>query len=366
MKSLKKVYTPILFLLILVVLGACSAESDLLLDWSDQHISYEGRIDTSRTHGAELYWPGTSIKINFEGEAIEAMLEESRGENYYNVILDDELMFILRPDLAQGYHLLASELSPGPHTLELFKRTEWDRGKTSFYGFRIKGDAKVLPKSPEKKRKIEFYGNSITAGYAVEDNSGGDSPDSTYTNNYLSYAALIARHYNAQYHCTAKGGIGINISWFPLIMPEVYDRINPEDHESQWDFSRYQPDIVVINLMQNDSWLVHMPEHKEFVSRFGEESPDETTLINAYQLFVTNIRMHYPGARIICALGNMDATSKGSVWPDYVTRAVANLGDSAIYTHFVPYKETPGHPSISEQQDMANSFIRFIDENIEW
>jgi hypothetical protein len=149
-------------------------------------------------------------------------------------------------------------------------------------------------------------------------------------------------------------------------MPEVYDRINPEDPGSQWDFTRYQPDIVIINLMQNDSWLVHMPDYEEFISRFGEEAPDEAAITEAYELFVANIRKQYPGARIICALGNMDATREGSPWPDYVIRAVDNLDDPAIYTHFVPYKETPGHPSISEQEDMANSFIRFIDENIDW
>ena len=70
------------------------------------------------------------------------------------------------------------------HTIEIFKRTEWDRGKTSFYGFQIKGNPKLLHKSEPPKRKMEFYGNSITAGYAVEDTSGKDSPDSTFTNNY--------------------------------------------------------------------------------------------------------------------------------------------------------------------------------------
>ncbi len=252
------------------------------------------------------------------------------------------------------------------HTVELFKRTEWDRGNGEFYGFRIGGKAKVLPKSPAKKRKIEFYGNSITAGYAVEDFSGDDSPDSTYTNNYLSYSAILARHYDAEYRCICKSGIGITISWFPVIMPEIYDRLNPEDPQSFWDFSLYQPDIVVINLMQNDSWLVNMPDHEEFQHRFVDKAPDEVAIIKAYQLFVANIRKQYPQAQIICALGNMDATREGSLWPDYVTQAVSNLMDDRIYTHFVSYKNTPGHPTITEQEDMALSFIDFIDEHIDW
>ncbi len=83
---------------------------------------------------------------------------------------------------------------------------------------------------------------------------------------------MIARHYDAEYHCTCKSGIGITISWFPVIMPEIYDLLNPEDPQSIWDFSLYQPDVVVINLMQNDSWLVNLPDHEEFQVRFGEAS----------------------------------------------------------------------------------------------
>lgn len=356
----------ILILVTILALSGCEGDKEIFVAYSDPGISYEGRIDTSRIEAAELFWSGTSIKINFRGTSIEALMRESRGDNYYNVILDDGVPFILRPDTLKKYHLLASNLSPDRHCVELFKRTEWDRGKGEFYGFRIKGRAKAGEKSPPKKRKIEFYGNSITAAYAVEDFSGEDSPDSTFTNNYLSYAAIVARHYNAEYHCICKSGIGINISWFPTIMPEIYDLLNPEDPQSKWDFSLYQPDLVIINLMQNDSWLVNMPEHEEFQARFGEVAPDEQAIIEAYRKFVSDLRIHYPESHIICALGNMDATREGSPWPEYVKKAVAGLDDKKIHTHFVPYKNSPGHPTIGEQKEMAQSFIAFIDEHIDW
>lgn len=350
----------------LLIVSSCKVDREIFVSYSDPGIMYEGRIDSSRIEAADLYWSGSSIKINFQGDSIAALMRESRGDNYYNVIIDEDEFFILRPDTIKQYYTLASGLAPGKHTVELFKRTEWDRGRGEFYGFRIGGKARVEQRLPAKKRKIEFYGNSITAGYAVEDFSGADSPDSIFTNNYLSYAAILARHYDAQYHCTCKSGIGITISWFPTIMPEIYDLLNPEDPQSSWDFSLYQPDLVIVNLMQNDSWLVNMPGHQEFKARFGDLAPNEEAIIKAYQLFVANIRKHYPHAPIICALGNMDATREGSQWPAYVTQAVANLRDDRIYTHFVAYKDSPGHPTISEQEDMASSFIKFIDEHIDW
>lgn len=345
---------------------ACSKKQELFVDYSNPQIAYSGRIDTTHNKAAELYWSGTSIRFNFEGESISALLDDERGDNYYNIIIDNDSLYVLRPDTSKKFYFLAEGLTEGKHTLEIFKRTEWDRGKTSFYGFRIQGNAKILPGPSPRKRKIEFYGNSITAGYAVEDFSGKDSPDSIYTNNYLSYAAITARHFDAEYTCICKSGIGIMISWFPLTMPEMYNRLIPEDSASRWDFSLYTPDIVVINLFQNDSWLVNMPDRTEFKATFGTKAPDDEYIINSYRKFVRSVRKEYPRAHIICALGNMDATQEGSKWPQYIELAIAQLNDPEIYTHFFPYKNTGGHPTIKEQEEMANSLIRFIDENIKW
>ncbi|MFT6731617.1 MAG: hypothetical protein ACJA1H_002960, partial [Glaciecola sp.] len=236
----------------------------------------------------------------------------------------------------------------------------------SFYGFKLNKGAKILPKSLSKNRKIEFYGNSITAGYAIEDTTGKDSPEGTFTNNYLSYAAITARHYDAKYKCICRSGIGITVSWIPQIMPEIYDRLNPLDPNSKWNLSADEPDIVVVNLFQNDTWLVNLPEHKEFKKRFGTKAPSEKEIINAYQQFVGNLRNHYPKANIICTLGSMDAAKEGSKWKEYIKIAVANLDDKKMHTHFMPYLKSKGHPTINDQQTMAKSLIEFIDNNIEW
>ena len=354
------------FLLLSLLLIGCSAKKELFVSVSNSNITYSGRIDTSNGELVGLNWPGSSIKINFEGESIAALLEDESGDNYYNVILDNDSLIILKPETTKQYHLLASNLSKGPHTIEIFRRTEWGSGQTDFYGFKIMSNAKLLDKSASKKRKIEFYGDSITAGLAVEDTSGRDRSDSIFTNNYATYAALTARYFDADYQCICKSGIGMTVSWDPLIMPELYDRLTPTDSKSHWDFSLYRPDIVVVNLFQNDTWLVNLPEHPEFINRFGDKTPDEAFLINAYQKFIAGLRVHYPDAHIICSLGSMDATKPGSVWPGYVETAVANLADTNIYTHFMPYEESTAHPSVQQQQNMADSLIQFIETTIVW
>jgi lysophospholipase L1-like esterase len=156
------------------------------------------------------------------------------------------------------------------------------------------------------------------------------------------------------------------ISWFPLIMPEMYDRLDPTDSTSKWDFTKYTPDVVVINLFQNDAWLVLKPDHPQFKARFGDKAPGPDQIITAYRNFVKSIREKYPQAKIICALGTMDAARKDAPWFGYIQKAVAELNDKNIYTHNMGYKNTGGHPSAKEQAAMAKDLISFIDQTIKW
>jgi len=361
---MKKVH--VLFLLLSFLFMSCSGKKEIIISSSSSDINYSGRIDLSNDEVASLSWPGSSIKINFEGESISALLSDETGDNYYNVIIDNDSLFVLRPENKKQYYLLASNLSKGPHTVEIFRRTDWGSGLTNFYGFKININAKVLAISLPKKRKIEFYGDSITVGAAVEDTSGKDLNDTKYINNYATYSAITARHFDANYHCIARSGISVTVSWDPLIMPEIYDRLVPTDSTSKWDFSLYRPDIVVVNLFQNDSWLVHLSDHPEFIKRFKNKTPSEAFLVNAYQQLISKLRSHYKDASIICTLGSMDATKDGSLWPGYVKKAVANLKDENIYTHFMQYEKSTAHPNVQQQKNMANSLIKFIETTIDW
>lgn len=353
-----------ILILTCALFGVANAQTKFI-PYNNQSIYYEGRI-TKKPDAAEFSWPGTSATVLFKGTNISAILKDGDTANYYNVIVDDKDIHKIHTDTLKHSYVLASGLPEGKHKVQLFKRTEWDKGKTWFYGFETSQNTKILPAAIPKKRKIEFYGNSITCGYAMEDSSGNDSWHGYFENNYLSYAAITARYFDAQYFCISKSGIGIMVSWFPLIMPEMYDRLDATDSTSKWDFTKYTPDLVVINLFQNDSWIVKMPEHEQFKYRFGTKAPEENFIIASYRHFVETIRNKYPDASIICVLGSMDATKEGSPWPGYIRTAVEQLHDLKIYIHFFKYKNTDGHPKVAEQKAMANSLIEFIENNIKW
>lgn len=353
-------------LAVLLLLIAQAGFSQKLIVPTNDRLAYMGRVDV-KNDKTEMYWPGTSVTLNFKGTDVKVVLQTKGNAYFYAIVDHDEAKAIkIHPDSARKTYPIASGLAKGKHTVQLVKLTD-NTTINSFYGFELNDKAKVLKPQKAKKRKIEFYGNSITAGHGVDVPMGQpDSGAPINFNNYWTYGARTARHFDTQYSCIARSGIGLMVSWFPAIMPEIYNRINPNDPGSHWEFSRYQPDVVVINLCQNDQWLVNQPDHEQFKARFGTTKPDEQTIIKAYQDFLTSIRKAYPNASIICALGNMGITQSGSPWPGYVDKAVHDFGDAKIYTHFFAYKNTPGHPKAPEQKAMADDLIKFIDEHITW
>jgi lysophospholipase L1-like esterase len=363
MTELKKYMIKYFYPVLLLTLQATAQTT--IIKSNDPHIHYMGRVIQTDS-ATQLSWSATTVAINFKGTGVKVKMKDERGENFYNVVIDGKVTSKLHPDSTIQSYTLATGLAKGNHTLQLFKRTEWAMGKTWLYHFELEGNTSILSAPATKKRKIEFYGNSITCGYAVEDSSGKDRGTGPYENAYVSYASIAARFFNAEYHVVAKSGIGVLVSWFPLIMPEMYDRVEATDPDRKWDFNNFSPDVVVINLFQNDSWIVLKPEHEQFKARFGDKAPDRKTIVSAYSDLVKQIRTKHPKAEIICALGNMDATKKGSPWPGYVKETVAELHDAKIHTLIFPYKNTPGHPNGKEQQRMANDLISYISKTLKW
>ena len=338
--------------------------AQVLVKGNDTRIHFMGRV-LSSADNTQLQWSGTSAKFNFNGSGVKVTLKDERGGNFFNVLIDDKVTKIIRLDKDQKEYTLAENLPAGNHSVELFKRTEAENGKTWLQQFTLNTGAKVLPAPETKKRKIEFYGNSITCGLAMADTVKGPNGDE---NNFLAYGAITARHFNAEYSCIARSGIGIVVSWFPVIMPEVYDRLDETDPNSKWDFSKYTPDIVVTDLGQNDSWIVQQPANNQYKARFGAAGATEDVIVTGYVNFINTIRAKYPKAKIIVGLGSMDATKSGSPWPGYVEKALKKINSKDVYSVMFPYNVNSGqaHPSVAEHKKMADQLIAFIDQNIKW
>ncbi len=336
--------------------------ASVMVGADNPQLQYTGRIDFADRARPVLSWPGTSIAANFTGSSLSITLDDQLGKNFFNVFIDDKPVVI---EAAQGSktYAVASGLQPGAHRLLITKRTEGEEGSTLFKGLELADGGQLLAPPPRKQRRIEFFGDSITSGMGNE--SPDDGPDHLLKdkNNYMSYASITARALDAEAHITSQSGIGIMISWFPFTMPDFYDQLNAVgNNDSKWDFSSWTPDVVVVNLFQNDRWLIDREKRLS-------PMPTDEQRIQAYKTFVQKVRTLYPRAYIVCALGSMDAVQEGSKWPGYVRTAVDQMrdgGDQRIDTIIFPWNGFGGHPRVKQHQYNAGLLTDFIRKKVGW
>lgn len=356
----------VLATLLAILLHAAPAMAGTAIGPDDTRLQYTGRIDFSKPAAPVISWPNTSIAGRFSGTSLALRLDDQHGKNYFNLFLDGDLASPLVIEAKQGAasYLVAQRLAPGAHSFLLTKRTEGEEGATVFRGLELDDGATLLAPGPRPARRIEFFGDSITSGMGNEGAFNGRDDLGKDKNSFLSYAAIAARRLDAEVHLTSQSGIGVMVSWFPFTMLDFYDQLSAVgDNDSQWDFRRWTPDVVVINLLQNDNWLIGR-DHRL------QPEPSDAQRIEAYRAFVARIRQRYPQAYIVCALGSMDATRPGSPWPGYVTAAVARQrrenGDRRIATLFLPFSGYGQHPRVRHHQANAARLAAFIGEKMGW
>lgn len=347
------------------ILAAAPAWAAERIAPTDPQLQYTGRIDTGNSRGAVLSWPGSAVAGTFTGTSLSIVLDDARGMNYFNVYVDGarQLPVILQLDKGEKSYLVANGLAPGRHTFRLVKRTEGEEGATVFRGLVLDDGAGLAAPPPRPRRRIEFFGDSVTSGMGNEAPDAGSDEHGKDKNIERSYAGIAARQLGAEAHFTSQSGIGVMVSWFPFTMPDFYDQLDAVgDNDSRWDFGRWTPDVVVVNLMQNDSWLIDR-------ERKLQPIPGDAERIAAYGAFIARLRAVYPKAYIVCALGSMDATRPGSPWPGYVTAAVNRLraaGDRRIDTLFFPFTGYEKHPRVAQHQANADLLSDFVRKRMGW
>ncbi|OJJ14219.1 hypothetical protein BKI52_43915 [marine bacterium AO1-C] len=373
MKSKATSIKLLLFLLCLSLTKAAIAQNVQFIEADASGLDYFGRINYSNPKMPEFYWPGTSVELRFRGSSfVNVLLEDEKGKNYFNIILNgnSNKPTVLHCKKGKGKYQVLKGLDPRQtYRVTIFKRTETDEGHTKFAGVELSQGAQVMLVKRKRRPRIEFYGNSITVGMGNEDLSGRKNTNPAFKNNYLSYAAITARELRLEYRCIAKSGIGVMVSWYDMIMPEMYHRLHPEKADSRHDFTDWTPDIVVVNLFQNDSWLVNMPGDPNHKKRFAKGKPQPQQIVQAYVNFIRSLRKVYPKAHIVCTLGSMNAVQYGKPWKGYIAQAVTQMKqqhrDQKLHTVFFAYNNRRfGHPVVADHRKMANQLKKYIQEKI--
>jgi len=247
-------------------------------------------------------------------------------------------------------------LSDGEHTVLICKDTESNIGYIDFIGFKCE---KLLSLPAKPKRKIEYFGDSITSGTGMDLSVIPCGQGQWYDqhNAYMSYGPLTSRSLDAQWQLTALAGVGMVHSCcnMNVVMPQIYDKVFLRSDAILWNFDRYTPDVVTICLGQNDG-----------------PKQDSAVFCSAYVNLVKAIRSHYPKADIICLTSPMGDSTLTAVLKKYLAAITANINaarDKKVYKYFFSkqyHKGCGGHPDLDEHKLIAAELTAYIKQLKDW
>lgn len=258
----------------------------------------------------EFSWSGTQMIARFSGTGARINLTAASNQQF-QIVVDDKPTSVLKPMSGSMTYTLASGLPSGEHEIVVWRRTEAFFGTSTYEGFEF--DGTLLAPTPVDRR-IETIGDSITCGYGDEGTSASCSFSADTENHYLTYGAIASRALNADVVATCWSGLGMYRNYggdTTGTMPERYLKTLPQvTAASPWDFSRWVPHVVVINLGTND---------------FAKGDPG-SAYQTSYLEFVRDVRKNYPAAWIVAII----PVSGAKKYIDAVVSTLNGEGDAKV------------------------------------
>ena len=343
---------------------------------SNPDIVYTGRISFTNPDRPAWNYPGVQIMAAFEGTSLRMLAKPRSG--YFMAQIDQAEPFkVAFRGERDSVVTLATALPEGRHLVRLMYVIEGYEFFPEFWGFVLDEGRQLVEAPLLPSRKIEFIGNSITCGYGNEGLKKEEGFDYATENHYYSYASITARNLQAQHWVVARSGIGAYRNYDgpktgnpDSNMPVQYEytgyawkpelRKEPTFLQEKWDFNRYQPDVVCINLGTND---LSTPNY------------DLSLLKQGYQKLLKMVRQHNPKAKIVFLTGSMlyhQELQLAKQLLDEVTAEAQKAGDKEVYRFDMApingnkYYGNDWHPNIYQDEKMANELTPYLRQLMNW
>lgn len=243
----------------------------------DSRITYVGR--TLKEDGKVSFdWTGVYAKVRFEGGYLAVKASDTKSD-WYDVWIDrepeaeaDKTLCISGQDSIYVLADLGIRKKDSSHAVFFKKRTEGEQGMTTMKEFITRG--RILQADGLKSRQFEVIGDSYTCGYGTEGSVREDPFLPETENSNLTYAAIIARYFNADYYAIAHSGMGIARNYDGSkegdYMPERYTRTFDENPDIKWTAGcdSFRPAITIIYLCTNDFSTGKQPGLDEFRTQY--------------------------------------------------------------------------------------------------
>jgi hypothetical protein len=346
-------YISFRYLLILtaasIIAFLSNLKADTLISADNPHINYYGRFDFTNTKAPRFNWSGTTIELKVNG-ATTVGAEFIDGAGYFDVEIDGRAQST--PLFADSYsskkYTLTSAMTPGSHVIRIVRRNEPYWVIATFKGFYL-SDGAVTQPLDKPVRRMEFCGDSWTAGYFIE----SCADQQLHTNTNKSWARLTSKAFKAQDVILAESGIGLIKSLggktplpqkYTAALDTMGGAISP-----RWNFASWIPDIVSVFLGINDK----------------SSGATDNEYIAAVHSFVTTIRNNYPSTPLLFISygGCMDIATKAAVAAE-----TTSLNHKGIY-YLECKQQVKGcswHPDTIDARAISDSVIVKIKDILGW
>lgn len=324
-----------------------SIEAFQIISPDDPRFFYEGRFDFSDPNATVVIWQASRISIDFEGDSISLLFDNTKGQNFFNANLNGSTTIIEISEGSSPQGAKLANLGIGRHSLVLFKRSEGGAGTTRFRGARIPIGSRIwAPAKPEYKLAMEFFGDSLTAGACNEDGDTDQWETLRTHNSALSYAAMTAEAFSADHRNIAVSGMGVSTGWTKIKGGEMWDRLYPKVSSPPADLNTWTPDVVFVFLGANDDSFTRS-KNQLFPADFTEK----------YVSLVREIRVAYPNPHIVLLMSNKYGPSLRQAWEAAVKQLESS--DKAI-SHYVFKHWVKHHPRVVDDRAMADELINWL------
>jgi len=314
----------------------------------------------------EHQWPGVYFESRFKGPKV--YLAFSDPYNEYRLLIDDLApVTINQPGEAR---LEVGGLADGPHSVRLEKVTESIAHAAAFDGFYIPADEKALA-VPQRPRRIEFIGDSSMTGYGDRSDTRtcSDEEVRARTDTQVGFAALAAKHFDADYRINAWSGRGVVRNYGgvepDLTMSQVYPFVlfdkSVRDEDKHW-----QPQIVMLKL--NADMSTPLKAGEKWASKEALAADYE----KGYRAFAAMLHRKYPKAAFVVwtddvsKLSDPKELAEVQAYEDALRKTAAQIGIARI--GFIPLdaKAIEGtacryHGSLADHRRMADAITAYVD-----
>ncbi|WP_067619845.1 SGNH/GDSL hydrolase family protein [Alicyclobacillus acidiphilus] len=353
------------------------------------HVKVLGRTTGSLTP-LTLFWTASGIELNVDGSELWIEVEADYGQYEPWIAMLNNGALVSRQMLTAGRQWLCVFRGMNPDNVKhvrIVKELQAMSGDPDcllqIHG--VKCDGAFFPVE-ERPLKIEFIGDSITSGEGAVGAKAESDWIPMWFSAVHSYPEMTANELNAEYRVISQSGWGVLTSWDNnpnANIPDGYEKVcgllsgtrnQALGALDAYDFTLWQPDVVIVNLGTNDAGAFHNPAWidpvtgEAYKQRLHEDGTyceeDLGKFVAAAERFLVKLRACNQHAHIVWAYGMIGIPLMPAIYRA-VDRYQQKTGDRRVSVFQLPNTtaETVGarnHPGTLAHQKAASELADYI------